>query len=207
MFFITAFLVISTASFCVKIDGRFWDWTGIGDFHKCVPRILSRDRSGLDMDTVKIHLTGKFLYIYIEGRSVKGKKPDDGSAMKGSSIRVSFNSSQSPLNRVRISAEPSTLWQIKVSKPGMKSVVYGSKKNKYWSRGRIGRKYAFEIKVPVFTSSKGVHAGVAGGPIIAISEEQGGSRNSLSEVLINSVDMKTHRLVDTVSFTIRKGQF
>lgn len=205
LFFITIVLLISTASYCVKIDGRFWDWTDIGDFHKCRSRALSRDRSGLDMDTVKLHLTGKFLYIYVEGRSVKGKKPDDGSAVKGSSIRVSFSSSQSPLNRVRISTEPSALWQIKVSKPEMESVVYGSKKNKYWSRGRIGRKYAFEIKIPVFRSTKGVHIGVAGGPIIAVSEDQATSRNSLSEVLINSVDMKTHRLVDTVSFTIKKG--
>lgn len=199
-------LVFSSASWAVRIDGKLWDWTDIGDFHKCGSRILSRDRAGLDMDTIKLHLAGKFLYVYIEGRSVNGKKRDDGSAVKGSSIRVSFNSSQSPLNRVRIAAEPGALWQIKVSKPGIESVVYGSKKNKYWSRGRIGRKYAFEIKIPVFRSTKGVHVGIAGGPLIAASDNQSTSRNLLSQVLINSVDMKTHRLVDTVSFAIMKGQ-
>lgn len=203
---ILAFLVTASPSFCVKIDGKFWDWEKIRVFQVCKPRHLARDRAGFDMEFVKMSLGKNHLYMYIEGTSVTGLKQDSGEGVKKTSIRVSFNSAQSPLNRVRIAAETRSLWEIKISRPGMISKVFGSKKDKYWMRGKFGKMYAYELKIPVFYSSKGIHAAAAGGPLIELAEKPSMNRDSLSNVLINCVDMKTHRLVDTVQFTIRKGE-
>jgi hypothetical protein len=84
--------------------------------------------------------------------------------------------------------------------------MFGSKKNRFWYIGKFGSKYAFEIKIPFYYSSKGIHVAAKGGPLIRLSGSYAQSRRNLSEVLINSVDMKTHRLVDTTQFYISKGQ-
>jgi hypothetical protein len=189
--------------FPVIIDGKFWDWQNIPVFHTVRPRILSRDRAGLDMQKVKLMLARHYLYVYVDGRSVNGQKRDDGEAMKSVSIRVSFNFANSPLQRVRIAAEPKDLWKIKISCPRQASQELGGKKDKYWSRGRSGSRYAFEIKIPVFYTKSGIHVGVPSGPLVGVYS--GSTRTYLSDVLINSVDMRTHRLVDTVQFSIKKG--
>ena len=193
-------------AFAITIDGKPWDWIGIGVFHYCSPRILEKDRSGIDMQKIKMCLGAKYLYIYIEGRSVAGQKVDRGWGAKKTSFRVSFNSAQSPLNRVRVAEYPDKPGQIKISCPGAESKMLGSKKNRFWAMGKYGSKYVFEIKIPFYYSAKGIHVGAAGGPLIRLSRYYASGREHLSDVLINSVDMKTHRLVDTAVFSIRKGQ-
>jgi len=204
IFIITTF-VISSFVFCITIDGKFWDWGKIDTFYSCKPHALKKDRSGFDMESVKMYLGRKDLYIYIDGRSVAGLKPDAGWGVKKTSVRISFKSSQSPLNRVRIAAEPAKPGQIKISYPPAPSKVLGSKTDKYWAIAKYGKKYAFEIKIPFFITSKGIHVAVKGGPLLRLSSSAGESRKSLSDVLINTVDVKTHRLVDTVEFSIKKG--
>jgi len=204
IFIITTF-AISSFVFCVTIDGKFWDWGKTSTFYKCPQHILKKDRSGIDMENVKMYLGKKYLYMYIDGRSVAGLKPDAGWGAKKTSVRISFKSSQSPLNRVRIATEPSKPGQIKISYPPAPSKVLGSKTDKYWAIAKYGKNYAFEIKIPFFITSKGIHAGVKGGPLLRVSGSAGASRKNLSDVLINTVDVKTHRLVDTVEFSIKKG--
>lgn len=195
---------ISCPSFCVNIDGKFWDWGSIGTFYTCPARLLEKNRSGFDMQSVKMSLGKKYIYIYLEGKSVTGKKADSGWGAKKTSVRISFKSAQSPLNRVRIATDPASPGKIKLSYPQITSRTYGSKQDKYWALAKYGNKYAFEIKIPIHYSKKGVHAGVPGGPIIKPAGES--SRNYLADVLINTVDVKIHRLVDTVEFPIRRGQ-
>jgi len=205
LIFIAAALLLASPSFCLKIDGKFWDWAKIGTFYRCPNRLLEKDRSGFDMHSVKMCLSGRYLYIYIDGRSVVGFKTDRGWGAKKTSVRISFTSSQSPLNRVRIATDPAKPGKIKVSYPAARSRYYGSKTDSYWAIAKYGGGYAFEIKIPVFASYKGVHVGAPGRSLIWQSSH-GKARNHLSEVLINTVDMKTHRLVDTISFPIRKGE-
>jgi len=195
---------ISSFAFCITIDGKFWDWGKIDTFYSCKPRALEKDRSGFDMESVKMCLGRKHLYIYIEGRSVAGLKPDAGWGVKKTSVRISFKASQSPLNRVRVAAEPAKPGQVKISSPPAPSKVLGSKTDKYWAIAKYGKKYAFEINIPFFITSKGIHVGVKGGPLIRLAGNDP-SRKNLSDVLINTVDVKTHRLVDTVEFSIKKG--
>ena len=202
--FIITTLAISSFVFCITIDGKFWDWRKIDTFYSCKPHALKKDRSGFDMESVKMYLGRKDLYIYIDGRSVAGLKPDAGWGAKKTSVRISFRSSQSPLNRVRIATEPAKPGQIKISYPPAPSKVLGSKTDKYWAIAKYGKNYAFEIKIPFFITSKGIHAAVKGGPLLRLSSSAGESRNKLSDVLINTVDVKTHRLVDTVEFSIKK---
>jgi hypothetical protein len=85
------------------------------------------------------------------------------------------------------------------------SKVFGSKKDRYWFMSKYGKKYAYEVKIPFFISQKGIHAGAKGGPLLRLVGDSGASRKNLSVVLINAVDVKTHRLVDTVEFPIKKG--
>jgi hypothetical protein len=47
--------------------------------------------------------------------------------------------------------------------------------------------------------------GASGGPLLRVSGSAGATRKNLSDVLVNTVDIKTHRLVDTVEFSIKKG--
>ncbi len=201
--FILSSFILTSYSFCVTIDGSFRDWKGVPVFHRVKQRALARDRAGLDMQTVKLVLGRRYLYVYIDGRSVNGLKRDEGEGVKGTSIRVSFNSASSPLQRVRIAAEPKDLWKIRISCPREASRELGSKQDKYWSRGRSGNRYAFEMKMPVFYSKSGIHVGTPSGPLVGVYS--GSTRTYLSDVLINSVDMKTHRLVDTVTFPIVKS--
>ncbi len=206
-FSIICILVTASVSFCINIDGNSRDWGNIRTFYKCPARPLEKDRSGFDMRSVKMFLGRHYLYIYIEGGSVTGLKPDSGSGLKKTSIRVSFDSSQSPLNRVRIAADPRKPWQVKLSYPSLPSKIYGSRKNKYWFFVRQGNIAGFEVKIPVFQSEKGVHVGLAAGPIIKQSKSSKVQRSRLSEVLINTVDIKTHRLVDTATFSVHNGDF
>jgi hypothetical protein len=106
---------------------------------------------------------------------------------------------------VRVATEPAKPGQIKISYPSAPSKVFGSKKDRYWFMEKYGKKYAYEIKIPFFISQKGIHAGTKGGPLLRLAGNSGDSRKNLSVVLINTVDMKTHRLVDTVEFSIKKG--
>jgi hypothetical protein len=202
---ILAFVLLAVSSWCIKIDGKFWDWSKINTFYNCPVRPLEKGRSGFDMESVKMALGRKDLYIYIDGRSVTGPKQDSGWGAKKTSVRISFKSSQSPLNRVRIAAYPDKPGQIRIACPNAASKVLGSKADRYWMIAKYGKKYAFEIKIPVLLSSKGLHVGVRGGPLIRLAGNDP-SRKNLSDVLINSVDMKTHRLVDTVEFTIKRGK-
>lgn len=199
-------LVTAFPSFCIKIDGKFWDWQRTGISFNCKPHVLARDRSGLDMQLVKMTLIGKHLYILIEGRSVTGLEPDKGNGLKRTSIRVSFKSAQSPLNRVRVATDPKLPYKVKVSCPRATSKYLGGPKNRYWAIGRNGNIYAMEMIVPVFYDSKGVHAGSPSGPLIILAKRSGLSREYLADMLINAVDAKTHRLVDTVELPIRKGE-
>lgn len=202
---ISTFVLLAVPSWCIKIDGKFWDWSNINAFYNCPVRPLEKNRSGLDMESVKIALGRKVLYIYIDGRSVTGQKQDSGWGAKKTSVRISFKSSQSPLNRVRIAAYPDKPGQIRIACPNAASTVLGNKADRYWMIAKYGKKYAFEIKIPILLSSQGIHVGVKGGPLIRLAGDAP-SRKNLSDVLINTVDMKTHRLVDTVQFTIRKGE-
>jgi hypothetical protein len=204
LLFISAFVLLAVSAWCIKIDGKFWEWGKFKTFYKCPSRLLEKDRSGFDMQSVKLCLGGKYLYIYIDGRSVAGLKPDRGWGAKKTSIRVSFRAAQSPLNRIRIATDPSKPGQIKISYPLAKSKIYGSKTDRYWYISNYGKKYAFEMKIPIFLSSKGVHIGAKDRPLIKLSGS-GPSRQYLAEVLVNTVDMKTHRLVDTIEFAIKKG--
>jgi hypothetical protein len=197
--------VTASISFCINIDGKSSEWGNFRTFHRCPARPLEKDRAGFDMRSIKMCLGRHYLYIYIDGRSVTGLMPDRGGGMKKTSIRISFDSSQAPLNRVRIAADPRMPWQVKLSYPSVPSRIYGSQNNKYWSFIRQRNMSGFEVKIPVFLSRKGVHVGVAGGPIIRQFNSTGVPRSRLSDVLINSVDIKTHRLVDTVLFSIRRG--
>ena len=198
-------LIFPGTAWAVRIDGRFWDWYQVKTFFACPPRHLARDRVGLDMQKIKMVLGSKYLYIYVEGVSVTGLKPDKGEGAENSSIRISFKSAQSPLNRVRVAADPAEPYIVKLSYPSVSSKDYGSKVNKYWALGRFGKKYCFEIKVPIFHTKKGIHAGVSGGPLIKLAEDYEVKREHLADVLINTVDTRTHRLVDTVEFPIKKG--
>jgi len=204
LIFILTFLLLAVSSWCINIDGKFWDWGKTGIFCNCPARLLEKDRSGFDMESVKMCLGRRSLYIYIDGRSVAGLKPDAGWGVKKTSVRISFKSSQNPLNRVRIAADPAKPGQIKISYPQEPTKTLGSKKDKYWAISKYSKKYAFEIKIPFFVSSNGIHVGVKGGPLLKLSNSAA-SRKNLSDVLINTVDVKTHRLVDTVEFPIRKG--
>jgi hypothetical protein len=206
LLFISLFALLASSAWCIKIDGKFWDWSNIKTFYNCPARPLEKDRAGFDMRSIKLCLGRKFLYIYIDGKSVTGLKPDRGWGAKKTSIRVSFRSAQSPLNRVRIATDPSKPGEIKVSSSPDPSREYGSKADKYWDIARYGKKYAVEMKIPIFYSSKGIHIGAKGRPLIKLSGRVQSSRQYLSEVLINTVDMKTHRLVDTVEFAIKKGE-
>ncbi|MFH1709714.1 MAG: hypothetical protein ABH860_01415 [bacterium] len=202
---ILIFVFLAASSWCVNIDGKFWDWAKVKTFYRCKPHALEQNRSGFDMENVKMVLGKKHLYMYIYGRSVTGSKPDAGWGVKKTSVRISFKSSQSPLNRVRIAAYPARPGEIKLSHPPVPSKVFGSKTDKYWAIAKYGKKYAFEIKMPFFASAKGLHIGAIGGPLIKLSPGNSASRKNLSDILINTVDMKTHRLIDTVEFTLRKG--
>jgi len=204
LIFILTVLLLAVSSWCINIDGKFWDWKDIDTFYNCPARPLEKDRSGFDMQSVKMCLGRRALYIYIDGRSVAGLKPDRGWGVKKTSVRISFKSSQSPLNRVRIAADPAKPGQIRIAYPGVLTETLGSKSDRYWAMAKYGRKYAFEIKIPFFISSKGIHVGVKGGPLLRLSRSTA-SRNNLSDVLINTVDVKTHKLVDTVEFSIKKG--
>lgn len=206
----TLILVIFTiflASFAlsITIDGKFWDWQEIKIFDQCKPRILSKDRSGLDMQSVKLVLTKKYLYALIEGDSVTGQTQDKGEGFRRTSVRLSFSSAQSPLNRARILAHPGDPWRIKVSVPQAGSIKVGSKKDKYWCFGKYGKNYFIEMKMPVFTDAKGIHVGSIRGPLLQLSPGNTSSRNHISDLLINTVDTRTHRLVDTTSIPIKKG--
>jgi hypothetical protein len=202
-----AILVLALGLFAVsawpiKIDGQDRDWANVRTFRKCPIRPLEKDRAGFDMKSIKLLLGNGFLYMYIDGRSVTGLKPDDGAGLKKTSVRVSFRSEQSLLNRVRIAADPDAPWQVKLSYPSISSEVLGSQKNKYWSFIRKKKEAGFEIKIPVYRTQKGIQAGVPDGPLIKTF----GSQNSqLSDVQINSVDVATHRLVDTVEFPLHRG--
>jgi hypothetical protein len=199
-------LLFQFPSFCISIDGKSMDWASIPIFQKCRPRVLSRDRAGLDMQYVKIGLSKRFMYFYIEGSSITGQKADNGEGFKKTSVRISANSAQSPLNRVRVLIDPKVPYKIKMAAPKKPTVDLGSKKEKYWSRGKVGRNYFFEVKVPVFVSPKGIHLGTKSGPLVRPSSDRT-SKSAISDVLINTVDMKTHRLVDTTQFYIRKDNF
>ncbi len=204
-FSILCLIATASSSFCINIDGMSRDWANIRTFYRCPARPLEKNRSGFDMKSVKLFLGGHYLYIYIDGRSVTGAKADSGAGLKKTSVRVSFDSARSPLNRVRIAADPGKPWQVKLSYPSVPSRMYGSRKIKYWSFIREGSKAGIELKIPVFQSGKGVHVGIAAGPIIKGPGESRSGR--LSDVLINAVDVKTHRLVDTVKFSINNGSF
>ena len=203
--FLAFFFAIAavSSSFAITIDGKFWDWSRVPVFHDCVSRPMTKDRGGFDMRTVRMYLGREFLYMMIDGRSVEGLGYDHGEAMRKTSLRVSFSSAQSPLNRVRIAAEAGRLWEIKISVPEESSVTLGGKRDKYWSRGRNGGDYSFELKVPVVRTAGGVRVATAYGPLIKLPPGYSGSRSYLSLVLINTVDMKTHRLVDTTQFVIK----
>lgn len=204
LIFILSFILLAAHSFCINIDGKFWDWGKVRTIYWCPSRPLERDRSGLDMRSVKMLIKGKYLYIYIDGRSVTGFRADSGWGAKKTSIRISFTSSQSPLNRIRIATDPSRPGKIKISWPAAKSRTYGSKADRYWAIAKYGAGYAFEVKIPIVASYKGIHVCALGRPLIWVPP--GSSlRKHLSEVLINTVDMKTHRLVDTIQFPVRKG--
>jgi hypothetical protein len=194
--------LFSVSSRAINIDGRDNDWAKVRVFRKCSLRPLEKDRAGFDMKNIKLLLGNGFLYIYIDGKSVTGLKPDGGAGLKKTSIRVSFKSEPSPLNRVRIAADPDAPWQVKLSYPSITSEVLGSQNNKYWAfiRGKK-KEVGFEIKVPVYRTQKGIQVGVPSGPLIKTF----GSQGSLSDVQINSVDVVTHRLVDTVEFPIHRG--
>jgi hypothetical protein len=196
--------LLATPSFAVSIDGKAWDWANIPVYHACRSHPLSRDRVGMDMKSVKMYLGRQNIYIYVEGRSVSGMKYDDGEGFRKTSLRVSFNSAQSPLNRVRAATEIKQPWVIKLASPAQETKYLGSKQDKYWARGKYGNNYYYEMKVPVFISKKGIHVGSLSGPLVRLSKQYSGSRNTLSDVLINCVDMKTHRLVDTTQFSIKK---
>ena len=199
-------MFVAYPSFCVKIDGKFREWANTPVFHNCGLRPFARDRSGLDLQEIKMALGSKHLYIYIGGRSVTGLKRDKGQGARKTSIRISFNSAQSPLNRIRIASDPAKPGQIKVSCPGTRSNILGSKRDKYWAYGKYGKRYAFEFKIPVYSTSKGMQVGRPSGPLIALSGSNMSKRTHLSDMLINSVDAKTHRLVDTAVVPIKKGE-
>ncbi len=198
--------ILCCSALAITIDGKFWDWDGIGVFHYCSPRLLEKDRSGIALQKVKMYLGRKYLYMYIEGVSVAGQKIDRGWGAKKTSFRISFSSVQSPLNRVRVAIYPAKPGQIRISYPRTISKVFGGKKDRFWWMAKYGRKFAFEIKIPFYYSAKGIHVAAKGGPLIRLSGSYAQGRRNLAEVLINSVDMKTHRLVDTTQFLISKGQ-
>ncbi len=200
--FVMAIGLFAASAWPIKIDGQDNDWANVRTFCKCPLRPLEKDRAGFDMKSIKLLLGNGFLYIFIDGRSVTGLKPDSGAGLKKTSIRVSFRSEQSLLNRVRIAADPDSPWQVKLSYPSTTSEVFGSRKNKYWAFIREKKRAGFEIKIPVFRTQKGIQVGVPDGPIIKTSRPQS---TMLSYVQINSVDVSTHRLVDTVEFPIHRG--
>jgi len=156
------------------------------------------------MKTVKMYLGKKYLYVLVKGKSVTGQKADKGEGFKRTSVRLSFSSAQSPLNRARILAHPGDPWRIKVSAPYARSLKLGNKTDKYWCFGKHNGSYYVEMKVPIFEDTKGVHVVSTRGPLIKLSAKDAGTRNRLSDLLINTVDTRTHRLVDTASFQIKK---
>ena len=205
--FLAFFFAIAAASssYAINIDGKFWDWSRIPVFHVCSSRPMTKDRGGFEMRNVRLSLGRNFLYLMIEGKSVEGLGYDHGEAMRKTSLRVSFSSAQSPLNRIRVAAEANKLWEVKISAPEKSSVVLGGKRDKYWSRGRNGGDYSFELKVPIVYSMNGIHVATSTGPLVRLPMNFTGGRTYLSLVLINTVDMKTHRLVDTTQFPIKAG--
>jgi hypothetical protein len=198
-------LFLTIPSFCVRIDGKYWEWGNISPYYQCRPRIFARDRAGLDLKNVKILAGSKHIYMLIEGRSMSGIKADKGQGYRRASLRISFNSVQSPLNRARFLVDPNYPNKIKYSAPSVQSVYLGSIKDRYWASGRYGSIYFFEVKIPVVYDKKGAHVGRYSGPLIRLSSKYAGSREALSDVLINSVDCLTHRLVDTATFRIKAG--
>lgn len=198
-------LLLSIPSFCVRVDGKYWEWINVAPYYWCKPHVFARDRAGLDLRIVKILAGQKHIYMLIEGRSVSGVKADKGQGYKRTSLRISFNSVQSPLNRARYLVDPNYPCRIKYSAPAVKSAFLGSKKDRYWASGKYGNKYFYEVKIPVVYDKKGAHIGRYNGPLIRLSRQYAGSREGLSDVLINSVDAVTHRLVDTVTFRIKSG--
>lgn len=154
VFFVLALVLLSVSAWPIKIDGQAEDWSGVRTFRNCPLRPLEKDRAGFDMKSVKLLLGNGFLYMYIDGRSVTGLKPDNGAGLKRTSVRVSFRSEQSLLNRVRIAADPDAPWQVKLSHPSITSEVLGGQKNKYWAFTRKKREVGFEIKIPVYRTER-----------------------------------------------------
>jgi hypothetical protein len=203
VFLVLVLGLFSASAWPIKIDGQSQDWANVRIFRRCPLRPLEKDRAGLDMKNIKLLLGKDYLYVYVDGRSVNGLKPDKGDGLKRTSIRVSFMSLQSPLNRVRIATDPDSPWQVTLSYPSITSEVFGSQQNKYWAFIRKNNKEAaFEMKIPVYHTKKGIQVGVPDGPLVRAFKSQ---HTQLTDVQINSVDMKTHRLVDTVEFPIHKG--
>jgi len=197
-------MFLTLPGYCVRIDGKFWDWQTFGREYQCKPHTLSKDRSGLDVQAVRLSLGSKFLYVMVVGRSVTGQKKDKGQGFRRTSVRVSFSSAQSPLNRVRVLADFEYPGKIKISMPDADTKMIGEENNRSWASGRSSGRYAFELKIPVFASSNGIHVGSKYGPLIHIADNSSG-RKRLSDMLINTVDTQTHRLVSTALFTIKPG--
>ena len=207
-FLLFVLLIFAMPSQCLRIDGRFWDWVSLDasqcKAYECKPKILLKDRSGLELQKVKIALGSKYLYVMLEGRSVTGQKRDSGQGFHRTSVRISFSSAQSPLNRVRVLADPQYPSEIKLSMPGKDTVAMGSVSERFWASGRASGKYAFEVKVPIFRTSNGIHIGSKQGPLVKLDEGTSG-RKRLTDVLINTVDTETHHLVSTAGFAIKPG--
>jgi hypothetical protein len=205
LLFLLLISVMPIPSFCVRVDGKYWEWENVPEFYKCRPRVFARDRSGLDLRAIKILGGNKHIYMLIEGRSMTGVKADKGQGFRRTSLRISFNSTASPLNRARILIDPNFPNKIKISMPSVPSFYVGTKKDRYWASGKYGTVCFFEIKIPIVYDKKGAHIGRYNGPLVKLSPKYAGSRESLSDVLINSVDVLSHRLVDTATFRIKSG--
>lgn len=197
-------LLVNGASYAgIKIDGRFNDWANVPKIYSDKKGDVDTARSGMDFLTVSMKLEGKYLYILIKGISQTGGNFDNGESLPNISIRISFVSSYSPLNRIRIATGSEEPGVITVSQPSAKTVKYGNAGNPCWRFGKIGKwRNGVEVKIPVYTDKNGAMCvGAMNGPVIH-KRAQEKKRRRLSEAFISNVNVKTHLFIDKAEFPV-----
>lgn len=197
---------ITVAYAKIKIDGRIGDWANIPTVYKDKKGDVESTRSGMDFLSVSMKLEKEYLYVLMKGRSLTAGKPDDGTALSETSIRISFVPASNPLNRLRIATDTKNPGMISISKPSAKTKDIGDAITPYWMIGKIKGGYGIELKIPVVRKNGNVYVYSSDGPVIK-KQASKGKRRRICDMFVTNVNTKTHLFIDKADFYIYDTTF